>query len=91
MIDQVGAGRPAGAEKIGLAAGKLIDKYRMAKHVTVATADARLAVTRRGRADRGRCDRSAGHLSKPRVHHARLTCDTSNAGSVDAASPCDGC
>lgn len=41
------AGRLAGADKIGTAVGKVIGKYKMAKHLDVTITDASLAVERR--------------------------------------------
>lgn len=43
----VTAGRITGAAKIGLKVGKIIDKYKMAKHFTVTIDDKTLAYTRR--------------------------------------------
>ncbi|WP_375489635.1 IS1634 family transposase, partial [uncultured Mycobacterium sp.] len=42
----VTAGRLHGADQIGLRVGKLINKYRMAKHFTVTITDTSLAITR---------------------------------------------
>src|SRR6516225_5907397 len=44
---RVQAGRLAGAAKIGVAVGKVINKYKTAKHFDVAITDDSLAVTRR--------------------------------------------
>lgn len=46
VIDAVVAGRLAGADKIGLKVGKLINKYKMAKHFTVTIDDHHLAIER---------------------------------------------
>lgn len=43
----VAEGRLTGADKIGLKVGKLIDKYKMAKHFDIAITDTHLAITRR--------------------------------------------
>ncbi len=43
----VEAGRLAGADKIGLKVGKLIDKYKMAKHFDVTITDTTLKLTRK--------------------------------------------
>ncbi len=43
----VRAGRLAGADQIGLRLGKVINKYKMAKHLDVAITDTTLAITRR--------------------------------------------
>ncbi len=43
----VNAGQLRGADKIGLKVGKLIDKYKMAKHFDLAITDTSLAITRR--------------------------------------------
>jgi len=42
----VTAGRLAGADRIGLKVGKLINKYKMAKHFTLTITDSSLAITR---------------------------------------------
>src|SRR5689334_10866374 len=47
LIDRVAAGRLRGADAIGLAAGKVTGKHKMAKHLDVAITDDSLAVTRR--------------------------------------------
>jgi hypothetical protein len=47
LIDRVAAGRLRGAAAIGTAVGKVIGKYKMAKHLDVAITDTTLAVTRR--------------------------------------------
>src|ERR1039457_1804539 len=44
---RVTAGRLAGADKIGTAAGKVIGKYKMAKHFDVTITDTSLAIERR--------------------------------------------
>jgi len=46
-LTAVAAGRLIGADKIGLKVGKLIDKYKMAKHFDIAITDTTLAITRR--------------------------------------------
>jgi hypothetical protein len=43
----VSAGRLVGADRIGLKVGKVIDKYKMAKHFTTAISDTSLGITRR--------------------------------------------
>jgi hypothetical protein len=43
----VAAGRLAGAAKIGLRIGKLVNKYKMAKHFDLAITDTTLTITRR--------------------------------------------
>ena len=47
LIARVQAGRLAGAAKIGVEVGKVINKYKTAKHFDVAITDDSLAVTRR--------------------------------------------
>ena len=47
VIARVAAGRLQGAAKIGVEAGKVISKYKTAKHFTVTITDDSLAVTRR--------------------------------------------
>jgi Transposase DDE domain len=47
IITAVAEGRLAGADRIGLKVGKLIDRYKMAKHFDVAITDTSLAITRR--------------------------------------------
>jgi len=47
LIARVAAGRLRGADKIGVAVGKLIDKYKMAKHFDLAITDNSLTITRR--------------------------------------------
>jgi hypothetical protein len=44
----VAAGRLAGADQIGLKIGKVIDKYKMAKHLRITITDTTLTVTRDG-------------------------------------------
>ena len=46
-VAAVAAGRLAGADKIGVKVGKLIDKYKMAKHFDVAITQTTLTLTRR--------------------------------------------
>ncbi len=46
LADRVAAGRLRGADAIGVKVGKLIDKYKMAKHFQLAVTDDTLAVTR---------------------------------------------
>jgi DDE family transposase len=48
IITQVAAGRLAGADKIGIAVGKVIGKYKMAKHFDYTITDTTLTVQRRG-------------------------------------------
>jgi hypothetical protein len=47
VIARVGGGRLAGAAKIGVAVGKEINKYNVAKHFDVAITDAALTLTRK--------------------------------------------
>ena len=47
LITRVQAGRLAGAAKIGVEAGKVISKYKMAKHFDVTITDDTLTVTRK--------------------------------------------
>jgi hypothetical protein len=47
VIDSVTAGRLHGADKIGVKVGRVIDKYKMAKHFDLAITDTTLAVTRK--------------------------------------------
>jgi len=47
LADRVAAGRLHGADTIGIKVGKLIDKYKMAKHFQLAITDDTLAVTRK--------------------------------------------
>ena len=44
IIDAVTAGRLTGADKIGLKVGRLINKYKMAKHLTVTITDTHLTI-----------------------------------------------
>ncbi len=46
LRERVAAGRLTGADKIGLAAGRVLDKYKMAKHFHLAITDTTLTVTR---------------------------------------------
>jgi hypothetical protein len=46
ILAAVAAGRLAGADRIGLKVGKVLDKYKMAKHLHLAITDTTLAVTR---------------------------------------------
>jgi len=47
LLAAVAAGRLAGADAIGLKVGRVINKYKMAKHLDVAITDTSLTVTRR--------------------------------------------
>jgi len=47
ILAAVTAGRLTGAEKIGVKVGKLIDKYKMAKHFDLAITDSSLAIERK--------------------------------------------
>jgi hypothetical protein len=46
IIARVAAGTPTGADDIGVAVGKVVNKYTMATHVTLAITDTTLAITR---------------------------------------------
>jgi len=46
IVARVEAGRLAGADRIGLAVGRVVDRYKMAKHLRLEIADERLTVTR---------------------------------------------
>jgi hypothetical protein len=46
-LTAVSEGRLTGADKIGIKVGKLIDKYKMAKHFDIAITDTTLTITRR--------------------------------------------
>jgi Transposase DDE domain len=46
LIARVEAGRLSGAEKIGIAVGKLINKYRVGKHFPLTITDTTLTITR---------------------------------------------
>jgi hypothetical protein len=47
ILTAVAEGRLAGADQIGLKVGKVIDRYKMAKHFSVAITDTSLTITRR--------------------------------------------
>jgi DDE family transposase len=47
VATRVQAGRLAGADAIGVAVGKVIDRYKMAKHLQLTITDTSLSVTRR--------------------------------------------
>jgi hypothetical protein len=47
IVAAVAAGRLAGADQIGLKIGKVIDKYKMAKHLHLVITDTTLTITRR--------------------------------------------
>jgi hypothetical protein len=47
IVTAVAEGRLAGAAAIGLRVGKVVDKYKMAKHLDVAITDTTLTITRR--------------------------------------------
>jgi len=47
ILSAVTAGRLAGADRIGLRVGRVINKYKMAKHLHLAITDTTLTVTRR--------------------------------------------
>ena len=55
IIDRVTAGRLSGADKIGIAVGKVIDKYKVGKHFHTTITDTALTVTR----DQARIDAEA--------------------------------
>jgi hypothetical protein len=46
LVDRVAAGRLSGADKIGVAVGKVIDKYKVGKHFHITITDTGLTVTR---------------------------------------------
>jgi Transposase DDE domain len=46
LVAAVAAGRLAGADRIGLKVGKIIDKYKMAKHLHLTITDTTLTITR---------------------------------------------
>ena len=47
VMAAVAAGRLTGADQIGLRLGKIINRYKMAKHLDIAITDTTLAITRR--------------------------------------------
>lgn len=47
LVAAVAAGRLAGADRIGLKVGKIIDKYKMAKHLHLTITDTTLVITRK--------------------------------------------
>jgi hypothetical protein len=47
LVAAVAAGRLAGADRIGLKVGKIIDKYKMAKHLHLTITDTTLHITRK--------------------------------------------
>jgi Transposase DDE domain len=47
LVAAVAAGRLAGADRIGLKVGKIIDKYKMAKHLHLTITDTTLLITRK--------------------------------------------
>jgi Transposase DDE domain len=47
VVAAVAAGRLAGADRIGLRVGKIIDKYKMAKHLHLTITDTSLHITRK--------------------------------------------
>ena len=47
IVARVAAGRLSGADRIGLAVGKVIDRFKVAKHFALDIADDRLVVTRK--------------------------------------------
>ena len=55
LADRVAAGRLSGADKIGVAVGKVIDKYKVGKHFHITITDTGLTVTR----DQARIDAEA--------------------------------
>ncbi|MGH3594007.1 MAG: IS1634 family transposase, partial [Pseudonocardiaceae bacterium] len=55
IVDRVAAGRLSGADKIGVAVGKVIDKYKVGKHFHTTITDTALTVTR----DQARIDTEA--------------------------------
>jgi transposase len=50
IVARVEAGRLRGADRIGIATGKVIDRYKMSKHFTLDITDDRLVVTRKDEA-----------------------------------------
>jgi hypothetical protein len=77
---RVAAGRLAGADKIGTAVGKVIGKYKMAKHLDVTITDTSLAVERRQ-------DQIAGEARLDGIYVIRTpvpAADLDTAGTVTA-------
>ena len=76
IIVRVEAGRLRGADRIGLAVGRVIDRFKVAEHFDLDIADDHLVVTRRQR----RCHRGGGrarrhlraaHLGRGRAAHGQ--------------------
>ena len=75
IIVRVEAGRLRGADRIGLAVGRVIDRFKVAKHFDLDIADDHLVVTRRrGRhraGGRARRHLRAAHLGRGRAAHGQ--------------------
>jgi hypothetical protein len=80
IIARVAAGRLAGADKIGVAVGKVIGKYKMAKHFDYTITDTSLAVQRRH-------DQIAAEAARDGIYLLRTTVD---ATELDAAGIVEG-
>jgi len=75
IIARVAAGRLAGADKIGVAVGRVIGKYKMAKHFDYRITDTSLAVQRRH-------DQIAAEAARDGIYVLRTTVE---ATELDAA------
>jgi len=76
----VTAGRLHGADKIGLKIGKLIDRYKMAKHFDIQITDDTITITR----DQARIDAEAA-LDGIYIIRTTVTADTLDPGAVVGA------
>ena len=80
IIARVAAGRLAGADKIGVAVGKVINKHKMAKHFDYTITDTSLAIERRH-------DQIAAEAALDGIYVLRTTVD---ADQLDAAGVVSG-
>jgi Transposase DDE domain len=80
LVQAVAAGRLAGADRIGLKVGRVLHRYKMAKHLDVAITDTTLTVARRA----GQIDAEAA-LDGIYIIRTSLPAGTLNAAGVVAA------
>ena len=80
VLSAVREGRLVGADKIGLKVGKLINKFKMAKHFEVSIGETTLAVARRG-------DAIAAEAALDGIYVLRTTINENDLDAVEVV-PC---
>ncbi len=70
--ERIGAGRLKGQDSIGLAVGRIINRYRMAKHFTLTIADTRFAFARKEAAIAAEAALDGIYIIRTSVHPERL-------------------